>query len=85
MFLMPMREIEAKFCKSEIAIIAWRSQEMSHQMFKEIESEQQPSKSSALDRFRNDEGEVDMRKMTGPQALKYLSSMGISVAPVIKV
>lgn len=40
---------------------------------------------ASYDRFRNEEGEIDMRKMTGKQALAFLRAQGIRIPVIPKV
>jgi len=60
-FAMPLREIGAKFTKSELTLIAWRSQEQSHHFkkrLKKIDSgdDDKPSVSSGKKRKQYNDG-----------------------------
>jgi hypothetical protein len=99
MFTMSKREIEAKFTRSEMVLLAWRSQELSYQMeqkTKGIGGGSQGATSGKRrnnyagqlpddlpDHFFNADGELDLRQVTGKEAHKLLSSMGI-ILPVIQ-
>lgn len=88
MFGMSKRELEAKFTKSELVLLAWRSQEVSASMEKSTGGAstgqgRRKSYSDAVvpeglpDKFYNKEGEVDLRQVTGKEAYKYMSAIGI--------
>ena len=97
---MPLQDIERKFRKSEMTLIAWRSQEQAAEMEKQF---QRPAASSPYtlpvapprslaragdtpmpipEECYNEEGEPDIRKMTGNQALSYMRAAGFNL-PVI--
>jgi hypothetical protein len=48
MFGMSKREIEAKFTKSEMVLLAWRSQEMSYKMSQETKKASQDSELASI-------------------------------------
>ena len=111
---MPMREIQKKYTKSEIAIMAWRSSEMAFNMgvntlsqavnkpvapvaasnpalnggpeqyletvsdpeLKIIEERLGPVAYKIMDEKT---GEVNLTKLSGAEALRYMSAMGIPI------
>lgn len=99
-FKMPLREIHAKYTRSEMGIQAWRSGELASNMHVQyqsvpseratgaLESSYTPSASAyesvleerigqdILGKFDDD---MDMRKLTGDQVMRYMQAMGISV------
>lgn len=88
MFGLSKRELEKKFCRSELVLLAWRSQEIAAQL--EESAGTAPAASGKKrqytdanvpeglpDRFYNKDGEVDLRQVTGEEAYRYFSSMGI--------
>jgi hypothetical protein len=88
MFGMSKRELDAKFTKSELFILAWRSQEQSWKLEESMHKNgnQSPAKghhhvegtpAGLPDKFFNKEGEVDLRQVTGREAYKYFSAMGL--------
>lgn len=93
MFGLSKREMEKKFTRSEMALLAWRSQEISASMDKiktegKEEGAASPKKRKVHDaqipeglpdRFFNEEGELDLRNVTGEEAHKYMSSIGIQL------
>lgn len=104
-FKLPMREVRKRFTKSELAMVAWRSGEMAHNMTsktresaqsrpsgQQIESTGVPPVYSdaevrALEarmgpvayKIANKEGEVDLRQLTGNEALQFMGAMGIRI------
>jgi hypothetical protein len=91
MFGLSKREIERKFCRSELVLLAWRSQEISASL-----EQQSPESDSNIpkkkrkysdasipdglpDHFYNESGEVDLRLVTGEEAYKYLSAVGMKL------
>jgi hypothetical protein len=108
---MPMREIEAKYTTSELAIMAWRGSEMGFNM--RARTQEVPRghigplnpttvTPDPLDYFEydpperdlrvideklepiahkmvNEQGEIDLRRLTGAEALRYMGALGISV------
>jgi hypothetical protein len=85
MFGLSKRELEEKFRRSEIAILAWRSQELSYKLSHSTGSTSGKKRKTGYDtqveglpdKFFNEEGEVDLRQVTGEEAYKYLSSIGM--------
>lgn len=75
------REIEQRFTKSELVLLAWRSQEQAAEMKRRMEagSDEQPRNNGVPKKYLNDEGEVDMSKMTGDEAYRYLQGIGFPV------
>jgi hypothetical protein len=99
MFHMPMKEIEKRFTRSDMTLIAWRSQETSAQMRKRMKdsASKAPPKTITSGRehtyamipeglpenFYNEENEVDLSKVSSEEALTYFKSFGIYI-PVIQ-
>jgi hypothetical protein len=100
MFGLSKRELETKFTRSEMIILAWRSQEMAHLLdnstkettgdLKGISTRQHmPGTPQGLPDhfFRKDydpiagigSGELDLRLVTGEEAYKYFSAIGIKL------
>lgn len=89
MFGLSKRDIEKKFTRSEMALLAWRSQEIAAQLEKSTESSATvPPKrrySNAQlpeglpDRFFNEEGEIDLRQVPGEDAYKFLALQGMQL------
>lgn len=92
MFGLSKREIEKKFTRSEMMLLAWRSQETAFQLKSssevpgagaEVANRKRYSDAQIPeglpDRFFNKDGEVDLRQVTGEEAYRYLSSMGIKL------
>ena len=94
-----MREVRKRFCKSEMALMAWRSSEMAHNMrtrmqntVTERDNGSQPVLSGAeqaleerlggdvVHNMVDDAGEISLRRLTGPQALRYCRALGIPLA-----
>lgn len=96
-FTMPLHEINERFTRSELFMVAWRSQEQHFNLKKRMKKYDKPG-SNVGDRsrygstdiipdelpesFYNDEGEIDLSKVTGNQARKYMANLGIPF-PVI--
>jgi hypothetical protein len=88
---MPLCEIEERFVKSELAIIGWRSQETAHQMSANMKKSKEDSGDPSgaqndgtvpiglPERFFNSDGEVDLRQVTGADALNFLRKQGVNV------
>jgi hypothetical protein len=92
MFGLSKREMEAKFRRSELIIMAWRSQEVSASLKMKTDGTDQPpvgkkrkTYSDAQvprnlpDKFYNKDGEVDLRQVTGAEAYKYMMSQGVKL------
>lgn len=90
MFGLSKRELEKKFTRSELVLLAWRSQEISASL--DSPSSQPPESKTKRkfyfdsqvpeglpDKFFNEDGEVDLRKVTGEEAYKYMSSIGVKL------
>lgn len=89
MFGLGKRELEEKFTKSELVLLAWRSQEVSASLekgaptgapagtYRKMTDAQVPE--GLPDHFYNEQGEVDLRKVTGAEAYRYFSSVGIKL------
>jgi hypothetical protein len=89
---MPLSEIEERFTKSDLGVVGWRSQETSYQMSKNMKrgnagagptanAQNDPSLPSGLPEkfFDPETGELDLRRVTGIEALKFLRTQGINV------
>jgi hypothetical protein len=92
---MPLREIEERFTKSDLAIVGWRSQETSYLMDKKMkhgnaavgpgeeahEHFNDPNLPTGLPGkfFDKQTGELDLRGVTGEDALKFLRMQGVNV------
>lgn len=90
---MPFYEIEERFTRSDLAVVGWRSQETSYKLdqqmkrghaaagppadFKIPEGTTIPA--GLPERFFNKDGELDLRQVTGADALKFLRAQGINV------
>lgn len=87
---LPVREIEERFTKSELGVVAWRSQERYHQMSKRMKkaTREMPSMGEKQEidarmpsglprRFFNEEGELDLSKVNSVDAAKYFQSIGM--------
>jgi hypothetical protein len=94
MFGLSKRELEEKFKKSEMVVLAWRSQEISANMEKQSEGMMSPGKSrkpvydaevphNLPDHFFNEDGEIDLRQVTGEEAYKYMSSIGVKLPRIM--
>jgi hypothetical protein len=94
-FQCPMSEIEERFTRSELAVVAWRSQETYHQMSAKMKKHEQNSPGQKYDergvlpeglpdKFFNEAGEVDLRQVTGAEAWKFMQAQGIKL-PIIPV
>jgi hypothetical protein len=91
MFGLSKRELEKKFVRSELVMLAWRSQEISasfESIRPQVETGDKTKKKRYLDaqvpeglpdKFYNDDGEIDLRKVTGEEAYKYMSSIGVKL------
>jgi hypothetical protein len=87
MFGLSKRELEAKFMKSEVVLLAWRSQELANNMNKDSDrpalGKRRPHSFDVSvpeglpDHFYNKDGEIDLRQVTGEEAYRYFSSQGI--------
>ena len=87
---MPLREIEERFCRSELVIMAWRSQEQHYQLTKDMPKTQGRAKTKSgkyikdysgevgpegmPEHFFNEEGELDLSKVTGEEARRYFET-----------
>lgn len=96
---MPLQDIERKFRKSEMALLAWRSQEQAVEMERSMKQPHAaqsdfkygpPSKPmvpgetpmAIPDSCYNEDGEPDIRKMTGNQAVAFMRAAGFNF-PVV--
>ncbi len=91
-FSLPLREIRSRFTWSEIVMLGWRSAEQTHHLKSKSPSggwkeSGKPRKKymqgeipeNLPDRFFNEEGEVDLRQVTGRDAVQYLAAVGLNV------
>jgi hypothetical protein len=103
-FKLPMREVRQKFTKSELAIMAWRSAELSHNMknrsrgpSREMlpQGDWSPKPQGVIEdrelsileerlgpiayKIENEKGELDLRKLTGDEAVRFMGALGINV------
>lgn len=89
-FKMSMTEIYHKFTKSEIAIMSWTSQEQVINLEKKtqtkpVQKEQSNIEGDLPEHFYNEQGEVDLRRVTGKEAVKFLAAQGIrGIIPIQK-
>lgn len=80
-----MREIEKKFTKSALALLAWRSMEQAAAMEKRMDtgsSSHGKSVHGVPKHLINEAGEVDLRLATHKEVLKMFGSRGIRI-PVL--
>lgn len=79
---MPLREIEERFTKSELVLMAWRSQEMHHNLQKDMPKKKKGKKGNKYsaddigpegmpDEFFDENGEINLSKVKGEQARRY--------------
>lgn len=93
-FQIPLREIEEKFTRSELVIMAWRSQEMHYNLQKDMPKKNKKGKRRMAygdsdigpdgmpDEFFNDDGEIDLSKVKGEDARRYFEArLGIPMPP----
>jgi hypothetical protein len=124
---MPMREVRKKFTFSEIAIMSWRSKEMSANMHKNrspkerseetpVHEDSKPLPDYGLQhkpvrhpsvrieetedsyklpsdinngvaipkKFFDDEGDLNLSKVTGAEAVRYCNAVGLKIPTVFK-
>jgi hypothetical protein len=92
MFGLSKREIDRRFTRSEMVLLAWRSQEVSASLEKStedmgVETQRKGRRrfvdakvpEGLPDKFFNEQGEVDLRQVSGEEAYKYMSSIGIKL------
>jgi hypothetical protein len=99
------REIRNRFTKSDIAIMGWRSREVSANMrSKTLRTAPSPSKidgtgyplmedvehdavlkgiedrlGDVVYKMTDEKGEIDLRRLTGEEAVQYMNAIGIPV------
>ncbi len=85
MFGLSKRELDVKFTKSELFLLAWRSREQSAALEKSMK---QPGRHSASDNgdaevpeglpehFFNKDGDLDLRQVSGREAYRFFSAIG---------
>jgi hypothetical protein len=91
---MPLREIEERFTRSELVILAWRSQEQHYNLQKDMPKKSKKGKRKMVygpddigpqgmpDEFFNEDGEIDLRKVKGEDARRYFEmKLGIPMPP----
>jgi hypothetical protein len=96
-YKVPLREVKRLYTRSELFISAWRSQEMSWNMKQSTKKNERllPEQTAAEDALEqrlgdlvqkgvNEDGEVDLRNLTGPEMQKWLGAFGINLAPGIE-
>jgi hypothetical protein len=104
---MPLRQIQKTYTKSEMAMMGWRSAEMSANMRsrvgepskvgpravrdvyeaagtavdpKELERIEAKLGPTVIANMQDEEtGEIDLRKLTGEEAMRYMGAMGIQI------
>ncbi len=90
MFGLSKRELEKKFTRSELVLLAWRSQEMAASLDTPAKTSPEAQSRKRFyfdaqvpeglpDKFFNEDGEVDLRQVTGEEAYKYMSSVGVKL------
>jgi hypothetical protein len=88
-FKMPLSEIEDKFTLSEMAVMSWSSQEQMANLEKKTDrptirtKNKRQNKEGLPEHFYNESGEIDLRRVTGKEAYKFLSAQGIKI-PIIQ-
>ncbi len=93
MFGLSKRELEQKFTRSEMALLAWRSQEMSYQMKQNSPPPRSgrnsdPEMPTDLPEHyyttdeKTGEKQIDLRNVTGDEAYKFCSMQGMKL-PII--
>lgn len=95
-FKLPLRQVERTYRKSELALMGWRNSEiaanMAAQRNKTPQFNDQPAihvPDEAMDVLEERLGAVaakldedlDLRKLTGPEVMKYMGALGILVVP----
>jgi len=75
-FKLPLREINARYRKSEIVILSWSSAETSFKMKQKIEASSHKRKESISAK------DLDMSQLTDREARKYFKDMGLEF-PII--
>jgi len=111
---MPLTQIEEIFTKSELAIMAWTSQEQSASIEESPKKRRKPIRQrrkspeellaedltgeeiddygeveyerpkTLPSRYYNEDGEVDLSKLTGKEAVSYLAKRGMHFLPIFK-
>lgn len=104
---MPSREIRRRFTKSDLALMAWRSAEVTSNMRdKTVKNIKLPSTMDGTGygtenvdkdemlrgieerlggivyKMCREDGEIDLRRLTGDEALTYMQALGIPVIPM---
>lgn len=90
MFGLSKRELEKKFTRSELVLLAWRSQEISASLDASAKPPQENRAKKRFyfdaqvpeglpDKFFNADGEIDLRQVSGEEAYKYMSSIGVKL------
>lgn len=97
MFGLSKREMEKKFKRSELAIMAWRSQETAAAFERDTADVKKTAENlksrkkrktggktidGLPDHFYNKDGEIDLRQVTGKEAYQFFSKQGIRL-PII--
>ena len=109
-FKLPLREIKAKYTKSDIALLAWNSRLQSYNLSLGFESTKSDAPKPQLvhsdpdvispagvketekaytlpegvnngvhipKKFFDEEGEIDLRRGSGPEVARYINALGI--------
>lgn len=91
MFHMSKRELEEKFTVSELFFVAWRSSEIAFGMEKKFKAtglgDTKVKNFGGInvpqnlpEHFFNEQGELDLRRVTGREAYRYFQAIGIPLA-----
>jgi len=99
---MPSREMRSRFTKSDIALMAWRSAEVSANMRdrtvrslpSKMDGDGYPTEQTAYEKrlkeiedrlgtivykMQDENGKIDLRRLTGDEAVTYLQAIGVRV------
>lgn len=82
MFGCPMREIEKRFTRSTLALLAWRSMEQAAAMERRMDSGSSGKGRASSDipkHLLNEDGELDLRKATHREVMRLFGSRGIHI------
>lgn len=87
---MPMRMIEERFTRSELALMGWRSRETAYNM-RSTQSRPRPAQAeenrairalearmgTVANKAETENGDIDLGRLTGKEALHYFGALGI--------
>ena len=88
-----MREIEERFTKSELVLMAWRSQELHYNLKKDMPETKKGKKrimygpedigpEGMPDEFYDEDGEINLSQVKGEDARRYFETrLGIPMPP----